>query len=279
MFNFCRFLSRKSTAFGVLLDPAGTDDTKSRAHVTSLERGLHVMEILSGHPAGLTLSQVAREAGLTRAGARRFLHTLVTTGYAAESGRLFRLTPRLLSMARSFVGGASLWRFAEPFMQDVSDRLNESCSAAILSGEDVVYVARVAGRRIMSVGLHVGTRLPAYCTSMGRVLLAGLPEAELQAFLENATLASRTPVTVTDVAQLSAIIKASVKQGFSIVDEELETGLCSIAVPVRDTTGRIVAAVNVSTQAGRRSHLELETEVLPVLKTAAGNIETYFAVQ
>lgn len=255
------------------------DGAGRRAHVTSLERGLRVMEILSTCPAGLTLSEVAREAGLTRAGARRFLHTLVTTGYASETGRRFRLTPRLLSMARTFVGGASLWRFAEPFMQDVSDRLNESCSAAVLSGEDVVYVARVAGQRIMSVGLQVGTRLPAYCTSMGRVLLSDLDETDLLRFLENATLEKRTPETVTQPDRLFHIIGNAGRNGYSVVDEELETGLCSIAVPVRDTTGRIVAAVNVSTQAGRRTHEDLQNEVLPILSAAAAHIETYFAVQ
>lgn len=255
------------------------DGSGTRAHVASLERGLQVMEILSAHPTGLTLTEVARRAGLTRAGARRFLHTLVTTGYASEAERRFRLTPRLLSMARTFVGGASLWRFAEPFMQDVSDRLNESCSAAVLSGEDVVYVARVAGRRIMSVGLHVGTRLPAYCTSMGRILLAEFDDAELRDFLAKATLEARTAKTVTDTEQLFRIVRTAGRNGYSIVDEELETGLCSIAVPVRDMTGRFVAAVNVSTQAGRRTRKELQNEVLPILSAAAGRIESYFAVQ
>ncbi len=262
-----------------MVEQMRTDSAGAREHVTSLERGLRVMEILSAHPNGLTLSEVAREADLTRAGARRFLHTLVTTGYAAQAERRFRLTPRLLSMARTFVGGDSLWRFAEPFMQEVSDRLNESCSAAVLSGEDAVYVARVAGQRIMSVGLQVGTRLPAYCTSMGRVLLTGLGDPELRNFLANAALEKRTPKTVTDTGQLFRIIRTAGRNGFSIVDEELETGLCSIAVPVRDTTGKIVAAVNVSTQAGRRTHEELENEVLPILSTATSRIETYFAVQ
>ncbi len=280
MYNYLPNSNLQVNRFGSSrVEQTGTDDIKTRAHVTSLERGLLVMEIPSAHPAGLTLTEVARQAGLTRAGARRFLHTLVTTGYASESERRFRLTPRILSMARTFVGGASLWRFAEPFMQEVSDRLNESCSAAVLSGEDAVYVARVAGRRIMSVGLHVGTRLPAYCTSMGRVLLSELGEAELQAFLDNAALEARTPKTVTDTGQLFRIIRTAGRKGFSIVDEELESGLCSIAVPVRDTTGRIVAAVNVSTQAGRRTHEELENEVLPILSSAASRIETYFAVQ
>ena len=151
--------------------------------VGSFARGLGVMEILAAHPAGLTLTEMAERAELTRAGARRFLLTMVAAGYAIQDGRKFVLSPRLISVARSWLSGSSLWTFAEPYMRAVSLALNESCSAAILVDEDVVYVARVAGRRIVSVGLHVGTRLPAHCTSMGRILLSGLPLAELLAEL------------------------------------------------------------------------------------------------
>src|SRR5690606_33852344 len=132
--------------------------------------------------------------------------------------------------------------------QAVSHRLNESCSAAILADEDVVYVARVAGRRIVSVALHVGTRLPAYCTSMGRVLLSQLPPAQLDDFLARATIAANTPKTVTDRTSLAGIIAKAGRDGHAAVDEELEIGLRSIAVPIRDRAGTIVAAINVSTQ-------------------------------
>jgi IclR family pca regulon transcriptional regulator len=250
-----------------------------RDTVGSLLRGLQVMEILAANPDGLTLSETAERAGLTRAGARRFLLTLVEAGYATQEGRLFRLSPRLISVARNWIEGSSLWSFAEPFMREVSQSLNESCSAAILSGEDVVYVARVAATRILSVALHVGTRLPAFCTGMGRVLLAGLPPAELELFLQSARLEQRTHRTVTDPFRLSQIIAETKRKGFAIVDEELEIGLRTIAVPVRDLAGRTVAAINVSTQSGRTPIAQLEREFLPLLRTAAARIEDYFVAQ
>ena len=169
-----------------------SERTLSRDHVGSLDRGLAVMEVLARHPSGMTLTDMAAEVGLTRAGARRFLLTLTAAGYATQSGRLFMLSPRLLSVARTWLQGTSLWSYAEPMMREVSAALDESCSAAVLSGEDVVYVARVPGRRILSVALNVGTRLPAWCTSMGRVLLSDLPKAELVEFLSKATIEQRT---------------------------------------------------------------------------------------
>ena len=164
------------------------DTPVDRDNVGSLQRGLAVMEILAAHPGGLTLTEMAEKAGLTRAAARRFLLTLVAAGYASQDGRRFQLSPRLLSVARTWLQGASLWSFAERFMREVAAELDESCSAGVLSGEDVVYVARVPGRHILSVALHVGTRLPAWCTSMGRVLLADLPPPELAAFLARASI-------------------------------------------------------------------------------------------
>lgn len=247
--------------------------------VGSLARGLKVMEILAAHPAGLTLTGMADEAGLTRAGARRFLLTLVASGYAVQDDRTFRLTPQLIAVARSWLSGSSLWSFAEPFMREVSQALNESCSAAILADEDVVYVARVAGRRILSVALHVGTRLPAYCTSMGRVLLSGLPPKQLDTFLLRATIRANTPKTVTGRTKLAVLIAQAGENGYAVVDEELELGLRSIAVPVRDRGGRIVAAINVSTQTARFSVAEMEREILPHLKKAAAAIEDFFVMQ
>lgn len=247
--------------------------------VGSFARGLAVMEILAAHPAGLTLTETAEKAGLTRAGARRFLLTLAASGYAVQDGRRFQLSSRLISVARTWLGGASLWAYAEPFMRAVSQQLNESCSAAILADEDVVYVARVAGRRIVSVALHVGTRLPAYCTSMGRVLLSDLNDAELTAFLARATIIENTPKTVTDRSRLAALVRQARADGYAAVDEELELGLRSIAVPIRDRTGRIVAAINVSTQSARFSIAEMEAAFLPHLRRAAASIENYFVVQ
>ncbi|WP_137391046.1 IclR family transcriptional regulator domain-containing protein [Rhodoligotrophos defluvii] len=255
------------------------DQVISRDHVGSLERGLAVLEILARHPSGMTLTEMAAEAGLTRAGARRFLLTLTALGYATRSGRLFALSPRLLTIARTWLQSASLWSHAEPFMREVAAAVNESCSAAVLSEQDVVYVARVPGRRILSVALNVGTRLPAWCTSMGRVLLSELPEAELRAFLRRADIIARTVKTITDREALAAEIVRVKEKGFAVVDEELEIGLRSIAVPIRNRSGAMVAAINVSTQPGRFSIDDMEREILPRLRNAARAIEDYFVVQ
>jgi IclR family pca regulon transcriptional regulator len=250
----------------------------ARDHVGSLERGLAVMEILARHPAGMTLTEMAEEAGLTRAGARRFMLTLTVTGYATQSGRTFSLSPRLLTVARTWLSGASLWTFAAPIMREVAGRFDEACNAAVLSGEDVVYVARIPGRRILSVALDVGTRLPAYCTSMGRVLLAGLAMDELKAFLAEAKIERRTPKTIVGRAALGKSIDKARADGFAIVDEELELGLRSIAVPIIDRAGHTVAAINVSTQSARFSVQAMEREILPVLRRAKQRVEEFFFV-
>ncbi|WP_274627065.1 IclR family transcriptional regulator domain-containing protein [Arvimicrobium flavum] len=251
---------------------------QARDLVGSLIKGLSVMEILAVHPQGMTLTEMAEETGLTRAGARRFLLTLTASGYAQQDGRRFTLTPKLISVARSWLGRASLWTYAEPFMREVSEALNESCSAAVLAGEDVVYVARVPGRHIVSIALSVGTRLPAYCTSMGRVLLSDLDDAELERFLAAAKIEQRTAKTITNRTALADTIRRAGTQGYAIVDEELEPGLRSIAVPIRNRKGRIEAAINVSTQSARLSVAEMRTEILPHLQTAAVRIEAFFAV-
>ena len=256
-----------------------SDELEQRDLVGSLRKGLDVLGILAAHPAGMTLTEMAAAAGLTRAGARRLLLTLVAAGFAAQDGRRFALTPRLLGLARQWLDGTSLWTFAEPHMLVVAAQLKESCSAAVLSDEDVVYVARVPGERIMSVALHVGARLPAYCTSMGRVLLSDLGEAELERFLHRAAISRRTEKTVTDRRELHALIVQAAVQGFAAVDEELEIGLRSIAVPIHDRSGRIIAAINVSTQSGRFTVAAMRREILPLLQRAAGEIEGFLAVQ
>jgi IclR family pca regulon transcriptional regulator len=247
-----------------------------RDHVGSLMKGLGVVEILAAYPAGLTLTETAEKAGLTRAGARRFLLTLAAAGYATQNGRRFQLSSRLLALARTWLQGTPLWAFAEPFMRELSATFNESCSAAILAGEDVVYVARAPSRAILSVTLNVGTRLPAYCTSMGKVLLSGLDENQLATFLDKAVLKPNTPKTITDPAALREAVNKVRRDGFAIADEELELGLRSVAVPIHDGTGRIVAALNVSTQTARFSVADMKRDILPRLKEAAARIEDYF---
>ena len=250
-----------------------------RDHVGSLQRGLAVLEVLSGNPAGISMSEVAEKAGLTRAGARRLLLTLEAEGYASLDGRQFQLTPKLLTLVRTWLQGLTLWTYAEPAMRVLSTQLEESCSAAVLSGHDIVYVARVPGRRIVSVALHVGARLPAWCTSMGRVLIAGLPEAEREGFLATVAIEPLTPNSISERADLIAEIARCAAQGYSLVDEELEVGLRSIAVPVRDRAGRVVAELNISTQASRFSPAEMEREILPPLREAARQIEDYFVLE
>lgn len=254
-------------------------DSSPRDLIGSLLKGLDVMAILAAQPAGMTLTEMATAAGLTRAGARRMLLTLAASGYVRQDGRQFMLTPKLLTLARQWLDGSSLWSFAEPHMRAVAATLKESCSAAVLADEDVVYVARVPGERIMRVALNVGTRLPAYCTSMGRVLLSGLGEEELRRFLARARISARTEKTVTDRDALFAEIRQAAAEGYASVDEELEIGLRSIAVPIRDRSGTVVAAVNVSTQSARYSVAAMKREILPLLKQAAGEIEAFFALQ
>lgn len=254
-------------------------ENEQRDIVGSLGKGLVVMEILAAHPGGLTLTEMASRADMTRAGARRFLLTLVDSGYAVQQDRRFVLSPRLLTVARTWLQGSSLWTYAEPFLREVAARFSESSSAAVLSGEDIVYVARIPGRHILSVALHIGTRLPAWCTSMGRVLLSDLPPAELRAFLASARIVAHTPKSITDRNDLEREITDVAQRGYAIIDEELELGLRSIAVPVRDRSGRIAAAINISTQSSRFSPDEMKTLILPHLRDAARSIEDYFVVQ
>lgn len=254
-------------------------DIQPRDLVGSLQKGLDVMAILAARPDGMTLTEMAAAAELTRAGARRLLLTLTAGGYARQEGRRFVLTPRLLGLARQWLDGTQLWTFALPCMRQVAAALKESCSAAVLADQDVVYVARVPGERIMSVALHVGTRLPAYCTSMGRVLLSGLPESDLVSLLGRAEVRRLTDKTVVDRDELRTLIRKAAADGYALVDEELEVGLRSIAVPIRDRSDAIVAAVNVSTQSARFTLAAMRREILPLLRQAAADIETFFAVQ
>ena len=250
-----------------------------RDRVGSLEKGLAVLEILAAHPSGLTLTQVGELAGLTRAGARRLLLSLVATGHVGQEGRRFLLTSRLLTVARKWLDGVSLWDFALPYMRDVAAALNESCSAAILADTDVVYVARVPGERIMSVALSVGTRLPAHCTSMGRVLLSDLPSPDLENLLRRAPLRAFTRKTLMNRVEIARAVRRAGEDGYAIVDEELEIGLRSIAVPIRNRAGAVVAAINVPAQSSRYSVKELEITALPPLRKAAAAIENFFVVQ
>lgn len=259
--------------------PSTAGDALSRDHVGSLEKGLAVLETLATARDGMTLTEVAERNGLTRAGARRLLLTLVATGHARQEGRHFLLTPRLLTLARNWLDGVSLWDFALPFMRELALELSESCSAAILADTDVVYVARVPGERIMSVSLNVGTRLPAWCTSMGRVLLSGVTDDEVRGVLARSDIKARTPKSQTDMDRLVWLVRQAGRGNHALVDEELEIGLRSLAVPVRDRAGRMVAAINVPAQSARISADDMLRRFLPPLQDTARRIEGFFALQ
>jgi len=241
--------------------------------VQSLDRGLAVIRAFGPDRERLSLSEVARATGLTRAAARRFLLTLVKLGYMRSDGREFSLRPKVLELGYAYLSGLALPDVAEPHLEELSAKLHESSSISVLDGHHIVYVARVATKRIMTVAISVGTRFPAYAASMGRVLLAGLSEAELDKYLAEATFEAFTAQTVTDPGRLKDIVREVGEQGFAIVDQELEEGLRAIAVPIRDSSGAVTAAVNVSAHARRHSPETMRAELLPALLETAAHIE------
>ncbi len=241
--------------------------------VQSLDRGLAVIRAFGPDRERLSLSEVARATGLTRAAARRFLLTLVRLGYVRSDGREFSLRPRVLELGYAYLSGLALPEVAEPHLEELSAKVHESTSISVLDGPNIVYVARVATKRIMTVAISVGTRFPAYAASMGRVLLAGLSEEELGQYLAVTTFEAFTEQTVTDPGQLGEIIREVGQQGYSIVDQELEEGLRAIAAPIRDSSGAVTAAINVSAHARRHSREDMLTQLLPALLETARQIE------
>jgi IclR family pca regulon transcriptional regulator len=221
----------------------------SDQYVQSLARGLAVIRAFdTDHPV-MTLTEVAGRTDLTRATARRFLHTLVELGYVRTDGKTFALTAKVLQLGYAYLSGLSLPQLAQPHLEELSLKLGESTSAAVLDGTDIAYIARVTTRRIMTIGITVGTRFPAYATSMGRVLLAHLPSAELDAYLAAADIKPLTPRGLGTVPELLAELERVRAQGWCLLDQELELGLMSVAAPVYDGPTKVVAAVNVSLQA------------------------------
>ncbi|WP_433755255.1 IclR family transcriptional regulator [Nocardia sp. CA-135398] len=262
------------------LDGSMGDDgaTRGAHHVQSLERGLAVIKAFDAQHPQLTLSDVARSTGLTRAAARRFLLTLADLGYVRTDGKHFSLTARVLELGYSYLSSMTLPEVAQPHLERLSADVHESSSVSVLDGSDVVYIARVAASRIMTVSINIGTRFPAYATSMGHVLLAGLPTNQLDDYLSATTLTRHTSHTITDADTLRAELSTVRTQGYSIVDQELEEGLRSVAAPVRDQSGAVVAAVNISSHATRRSMDSVRTELLPHLLATADRIERDLAL-
>ncbi|MEU6949874.1 IclR family transcriptional regulator C-terminal domain-containing protein [Streptomyces sp. NPDC046316] len=244
-----------------------------RGFVESLARGLTVLTAFGEGRAALSLSAVAEATGLARATARRALITLEHLGYVHAEGRLFRLTPQVLALGYPYLSRLPLPQIAAPHLAELSRRVHDSASLAVLAGHDVRYTARVATRRIMSVHITVGTRFPAHATSLGRVMLADLPPDARAAWLADIEPRALTPHTLTSVGELAAVLERVREQGYALVDEELEQGLRSISVPVRDRAGAVVAAVNVAMHSSRRTVEETVADVLPELRATAARIE------
>jgi IclR family transcriptional regulator, pca regulon regulatory protein len=241
--------------------------------VQSLQRGLAVIRAFDGENPRLTLSDVSRRTGLTRAAARRFLLTLVELGYVHHDGREFSLRPSILDLGFAYLSSMGLPEVAMPHMEALVAAVQESSSMSVLDGDSIVYVARVpTRRRIMTVAIAVGTRFPAYATSMGRVLLAGLNAEALDKALAGLDLHAYTESTVRDVDELRHALDVVRQRGYAIVDQELEHGLRSAAAPVRDDAGTVLAAVNVSVHASRATIEDIETRIVPPLLEAVERI-------
>lgn len=242
------------------------------AYVQSFARGLEVIRSFSTRAPHQTLSEVAAATGLTRAGARRILLTLQTLGYVASDGKLFSLTPRILDLGFAYLSSMPIWNRAEPVMEALVREVQESCSAAVLDATDIVYVLRVPTQKIMRITLGVGSRLPAWCTSMGRLLLGDLPDDEAKARIAASTIEAFTKHTLTDPDAILAKVQQARRQGWCVVNQELEEGLISIAAPITDRAGRMVAALNISGQANRTSAKVMQETMLPSLLGAAQQI-------
>ncbi|WGW11904.1 IclR family transcriptional regulator C-terminal domain-containing protein [Saxibacter everestensis] len=247
---------------------------ESSIFVQSLERGLGVIRAFDAKNPELTLSEVSRRTGLTRAAARRFLHTLVELGYMRTDGRLFALRPKILELGYAYLSSLTFPEIAQPHLEEFVRRHDRSSSGAVLSGTDIVYVVRVPTQRIMRVSITLGTRFPAYATSMGRVLLAGLPPEQLDGVLDATTFVPFTAHTVRSADELRTALDATRERGYAVIRQELEDGVCSIAVPVRDRDGATIAAINCSVSAQEALSATLESDVLPDLRAAAGAIES-----
>ena len=249
------------------------------SYVQSFARGLEVIRSFHAQAPRQTLSEVAARSGLSRAGARRILLTLQALGYVEGDGKHYALTPRILDLGFAYLSSMPIWNLAEPVMEGLVAQVKESCSAAVLDATDIVYVMRVPTHKIMRLTLGVGSRLPAFCTSMGRLLLADLPDEEVQARLLASDRQPRTKHTVIDVDALMAKVAQARRQGWCIVNQELEEGLISVAAPLTNRAGRMVAALNLSGQANRTSAKVAQEQLLPALLASARHISSLLSQQ
>ena len=235
-------------------------------------KGLSVIEAFHRDREAMTIADAAKATGLDRATARRCLLTLTRLGYAEADGRQFRLTARILRLGFAYLSTAPLPRLVQPFLERLSEATGESCSASVLDGDEILYVARASQRRVLSISLGVGSRLPAYCSSMGRALLSALPPAEARALLVSSHRRKLTPATVTELGELIAILDRVRAADHALVDQELEVGLRSIAVPLRDGGGKTIGAANVGLHAARMSCEAMERTILPLLREVQAEV-------
>jgi len=247
-------------------------DEENADFVTALARGLAVICTFERGAEKLTLSQVATRTDLSRGSARRFLLTLESLGYVAQEGNTFKLTSKVLNLGYSYLSSIPLWEKAQPFMKEIVDRIDESCSMTVLEGLDVVYIARIPPRHVYTIPVQVGTRMPAFANAMGRVLLAALPDEELDNYLASMQPRKLTPKTETDAKALRKILIKVRTQGYAMPEDQVYEGRRSLAVPVCDREGRTVAAINISAMNSRASKERFLEEFLPLLNHAAQQI-------
>lgn len=240
--------------------------------IHGLVRGLAVIECFDEEHARMSITDVAQRTGLERATARRCLLTLAHLGYATYDGKFFELTPRVLNLGHSYLAATPLPRLIQPFLEELSRATNESTSAAVLEGPNILYVARASTRRVMSINLGAGARLPAYCTSMGRTLLAALPRDEAQAILDRSDIVAYTERTKADMATITTELAVVAAQGFAVIDQELELGLCSIAVPLYNAVGQVVAAINIGAQTARAPTSRMIAHFLPLMRKVQAEV-------
>jgi IclR family pca regulon transcriptional regulator len=258
--------------------PATTLDvyTGDPNFMTSLARGLIVIQAFTQQSPQRSISQLSITTGLSRAAVRRCLYTLTKLGFAgAEDGSRYSLRPRMLTLSHTYTTSNTLSSAAQPILERMSATLRESFSVATLDGEDIVYIARTQVNRVMAVDLHIGSRLPAYCTSMGRILLAYLPAEQLEQYLAKVNLVPHTTRTITSVEKLRLALRNIRRNGYAICDQEYEVGLRSIAVPVYSSSGRVVATLNLSGNAPRLSVLEMQSRFLTPLRNAASELSVF----
>lgn len=248
-----------------------TSGPDERDFIQSIERGFAVLLAFDEERVSPTLAELAAATSLSRPAVRRILLTLQRLGYVRNDGAKWTLTPRVLSIGQHYSASHAMIEIAQPHLLELSAKTGESASLAELDGRDVVYVARVPVRRIMSINVSVGTRIPAFATSMGRVLLAWAPDVVVDEVVA-AGLPALTRHTITEGDAFRATLRQVRSDGWSIVAEELEIGLLSASAPVRDRTGEVVAALASSTSAGRSSVEEIRGEVVPLLLDAAERI-------